>query len=169
MRLYGGQVPLIAEEILRVLVRSGDLEVADENVPEVEVDIQSVLKEYIRMDRELTSKARDEAARSGVSMMRIKRQLAKEKSFEVGEDAMGYIIDQLIETFLHSHHVEEVFSEDHDLRKRIRPILKRHMAVDEELDREVRDKIKNLEEGSKTWEQEYQKVMGSVKRNKGLE
>jgi len=169
MRLYGGQVPIIAEEILRVLVRSGDLEVAEENVPEVELDIQSVLREYIRMDRDITSRAREESTRSGVGMMRVKRQLAREKNFEVGEDALGYIINQLIEAFLHSHYVEEVFSEDHDLRKRIRPILKRHMAVDEELDREVRDKIKNLEEGSQSWDIEYQKVMGNVKRNKGLE
>ncbi len=42
MRLYGGQVPIIAEEVLRVLTRSGDLEVTDENMPEVELDIQSV-------------------------------------------------------------------------------------------------------------------------------
>jgi hypothetical protein len=169
MRLYGGQVPIIAEEVLRVLIRSNDVEVADENIPEVELDIQSVLREYIRMDREITNRARDESGRSGESLMRIKKQLAKEKNFQIGEDALGYIINQMIEAFLHSNYVEEVFSEDHDLRKRIRPVLAKHMAVDEELDREVRDKIKNLEEGSQAWDIEYQRVMGNVKRNKGLE
>jgi hypothetical protein len=168
MRLYGGQVPIIAEEVLRVLTRSGDLEVLEENLPEVELDIQSVLREYIRMDRELTERARDEAAKFGGSLMRAKKQFAREKNFQM-DDPLGYIINQMIEAFLHSNFVDEVFSEDHELRKRIRPILKRHMAIDEELDREVRDKIKNIEEGSQAWDVEYQKVMGNLKRNKQLE
>lgn len=169
MRLYGGQVPIIAEEILRVLTRSGDLEVTAENMPEVELDIQSVLREYVRMDREITSKARDAAAEDGSSIGRAKRELAKQKNFEVGEEALGYIINQLIETFLHSNFVEEVFSEDRDFRKRIKPVLVRHMSMDEQLDREVRDKIKNLEEGSQAWDIEYQKAMGNLKRNKNLD
>lgn len=169
MRLYGGQVPIIAEEILRVLTRSGDLEVSTEDMPEVELDIQSVLREYIRMDREIADKARDLAAQSGGSVGRAKRELAKQKNFEIGDEAIGYIIHQLIEAFLHSNFVEEVFSEDRILRKRIKPILVRHMTMDDQLDREVRDKIKNLEEGSQSWDIEYQKVMGNLKRNKNLD
>lgn len=168
MRLYGGQVPIIAEEVLRVLTRQNDLEVADENLPEVELDIQSVLREYIRMDRELTERAREEASKFGGSLMRAKKQFAREKNFQM-DDPLGYIINQMIEAFLHSNFVDEVYAEDHDLRKHIRPILKRHMSVDEELDREVRDKIKNIEEGSAAWDVEYQQVMGNLKRNKKLE
>lgn len=171
MRLYGGQVPVIAEELLRVLVRTGGLEVTDENMPEVELDIQSVLREYIRLDRELTDKARDTMRKSeqSVSIGRVKRQLAKEKNVQVGEDAIGYIINQLIEAFLHSQFVEEVYDTDNDLRKKINPILRRHMSVDEQLDREVRDKIKNIEEGSASWDVEYQKVMENIKRTKKLD
>lgn len=171
MRLYGGQVPVIAEEILRVLTRTGGLEVTDENMPEVELDIQSVLREYIRLDRELTDKARDtmRKADQSVSIGRVKRQLAKEKNIQIGEDAIGYIISQLIEAFLHSMYVEEVYDTDNDLRKKIKPILRRHMAVDEQLDREVRDKIKNIEEGSASWDVEYQKVMENMKRTKKLD
>lgn len=170
MRLYGGQVPVIAEEILRVLTRSGDLEVAEENMPEVELDIQAVLREYIRVDRELTDRARDIVAREGQrSIGRVKRQLAREKNVQIGEEAPGYIINQLIETFLHSMHVEEVFSADHDMRRKIAPILKRHMSMDEQLDREVRDRIKNMEEGSAAWDVEYQKVMEKLKDTKKLD
>ena len=171
MRLYGGQVPVIAEEILRVLTRTGGLEVTDENMPEVELDIQSVLREYIRLDRELTDKARDTMRRAdqSVSIGRVKRQLAKEKNVQIGDDAIGYIINQLIEAFLHSMYVEEVYDTDNDLRKKIKPILRRHMAVDEQLDREVRDKIKNIEEGSASWDVEYQKVMENMKRTKKLD
>ncbi len=82
---------------------------------------------------------------------------------------MGYIINQLIETLLHSNFVEEVYAVDRDIRKRIKPVLVRHMSMEEELDQEVRDKIKNLEEGSQAWDIEYQKVMGNLKRNKNLD
>jgi uncharacterized protein len=172
MRLYGGQVAVIAEEILRTLIRAGDLEIASEDVPEVELDIQSVLREYIRMDRELTERAKDYVAKSGgggSNIGREKRKLAKEKGFEVGEEAVGYIIDQLIETFFHSQFVEEVYAADIDLRRKMAPILRRHMSMDEELDREVRDKIKNLEEGSASWEIEYERVLSNLKRTKKID
>lgn len=171
MRLYGGQVPVIAEEILRVLTRTNGLEVTDENMPEVELDIQSVLREYIRLDRELTDKARENVRRSdgNLSVGRAKRQLAKDKNVQVGEEAITYIITQLIEAFLHSNFVEEVFDEDNELRKKIKPILRRHMSMDEQLDREVRDKIKHMEEGSASWDIEYKRVMENIQRTKKLD
>lgn len=172
MRLYGGQVPVIAEEILRVLTRTNGLEVAEENMPEVEVDIQSVLREFIRLDRELTERAREVIRKSGdnnLTIGRVKRQLAKEKNVQVGEEAIGYIITQLIEAFLHSSFVDEVYDEDNDIRKKVKPILRRHMSMDEALDREVRDKIKNIEEGGSNWDVEYQRVMENMKRAKKLD
>jgi hypothetical protein len=43
------------------------------------------------------------------------------------------------------------------------------MQVDEELDEEVRRRIKNLQEGTSTWEVEYGKVLDQIKRNRGLD
>ena len=43
------------------------------------------------------------------------------------------------------------------------------MMVEEELDAEVRRRIKNLEEGTSTWEVEYQRALEQIKRNRGLE
>jgi hypothetical protein len=74
-----------------------------------------------------------------------------------------------METFMQSGHVEEVFADDITLRKKLRDMLKKHMAVDEELDEEVRRRIKNLAEGTQTWEIEYAKVMEQMKRKHGLE
>lgn len=170
MRLYTGQVPAVAEDLLRNLLKGEFLEVLPENQEEVEQDIQSVLREYIRLDRELVEGARDQIAQRGRgSIGREKRHLAKMMGLSIADDPVGYITDQLIETFFHSHFVEEVFGADHDLRRCMTPILRGHMEVQQELDREVRDKIKNLEEGSAAWEIEYQKVMGSLKRTKKLE
>ena len=43
------------------------------------------------------------------------------------------------------------------------------MEVDTDLDREVRSKIKNLEEGTSDFEIEYARVMGQMKQRKRLE
>ncbi len=169
MRLYHGQVPAVAGELARTLSDSGDLEVEPANVPEVEMDIQSVLKEYIRLDRELSSRARDIQSSEGGSFHRIKGRLARRKGVDVHDDPIGYIIDQLIDIFFHSHFVNEVFADDRTLRKKMKPILESYMTVQDELDKEVRDKIKNLEEGSRDWEVEYEKVMERLKRTKNLE
>ncbi len=169
MRLYKGQVNLVANEIAKKLTDEGDLEVEPANVREVELDIQSVLKEYIRLDRDLSKQARDIQSAEGGSFGRHRSKLARQKGVDLFEDPMGYIIDQLIDIFFHSHFVNEVFSADRTLRKKIKPILEEYMTVQEELDEEARDKIKNLEEGSREWEVEYEKVMGRLKRNKNLE
>jgi hypothetical protein len=42
------------------------------------------------------------------------------------------------------------------------------MTVDEELDQEVRERIRNLEEGTQSWELEYSRVMEQMKTKHGL-
>jgi hypothetical protein len=70
---------------------------------------------------------------------------------------------------MQSPHVEEVFSDDATLRKRMTDILKKHMQIDDEIDAEVRRRIKNLEEGTATWEVEYQKALDQIKKNRRLD
>jgi len=65
--------------------------------------------------------------------------------------------------------VEEIFADDATLRKRMVDVLKKHMMVDDEVDAEVRRRIKNLEEGTATWEVEYQKALDQIKKNRRLD
>ena len=81
---------------------------------------------------------------------------------------LDYLLDQIVEMLMHSGNVDEVFAQDVDMRRKMAPVLKRHMAVDEELDRETRSHIKHMEEGTSTWEIEYRRVMEEIKRRKGL-
>jgi hypothetical protein len=169
MRLYTAKVPTISNELVRSLVDSGSIET--ENSGEVELDVASVLKEYIRVDRELTDKAKDLMEQRKLpygQFGKIKRTLADEKEFGLGEEAMTWICNQLLETFMHSANVEEVFADDPTLRRHIKDVLKKHMDVDEELDQEVRQRIKNLEEGTATWELEYNRVMDQIKQKHGI-
>ena len=169
MRLYTGKVPVISSEIVRSLVQGNDIEVT--NPAEVELDVSSVLKEYIRVDRELTDKAKDVMEQRKLTygqFGKIKRALADEKEFGLGEEGLSWICNQLLETFMHSANVDEVYADDATLRRHIKDVLKKHMAVDAELDAEVRQRIKNLEEGTATWELEYSKVMEQIKQKHGL-
>lgn len=169
MRLYSGKIPNIAGEIVKILVDSGDIAVVDRG--EAEMDAQAVLKEYLRLDREITERAKDVLQKRGLpyeQFGKVKRTIAHEKGMGLGEEGLEWMTSQMIESFMQSPHVEEIFAEDGVLRKRMADILKKHMLVDEELDEEVRRKIKNLEEGTATWEIEYTKVLDQMKRNRGL-
>ena len=61
-----------------------------------------------------------------------------------------------------------VFAEDKVLRNKIKDICKKHMQVDEAMDQEVRDRIKNLEEGTSAWDVEYAKVLDQIKSKHGV-
>ncbi|HLM74559.1 MAG TPA: DUF507 family protein, partial [Polyangiaceae bacterium] len=99
---------------------------------------------------------------------RLKKLVAEQKGIKVGDEMMDFLLDQLIEMLLHSNNVDEVFGQDHDLRRRMRPVLRKYLDVDAALDTEVRNRLKHVQEGSRTWEVEYQRVMGDIQRRKGL-
>lgn len=169
MKLYSGKIDSLATEIITRLVTDGDIEVSDRT--EAEQDAASVLKEYLRVDRELTERAKDIMEIRGLPYShfgRIKRGLADEKEFGLGEEGLTWILNQLLETFMQSKHIEEIFAEDTSMRRKLKDIVKKHMMVDEELDKEVRQRIRNLEEGTQTWEIEYNRVLEQMKQKFGL-
>jgi len=169
MRLYSAKVDTIATEVIGKLVQDGDLEVA--NPHEAQLDVASVLKEYIRVDKELTERAKDILEIRGLPhghLARTKRQLAEQKDFGLGDEAVVWITNQLVETFMQSQNVDEVFADDAVLRKKLKEIVKKHMQVEEELDQEARQRLKNLQEGTSAWEVEYARVMEQLKQKHGL-
>ncbi len=170
MRLYASRIPALITEIVEALVQKELVEIAAPMVKEVELDVESVLKEYLRAERQLTDEAKDLAHQRGLDYsahQKIKRQLAEQRKFGLYEDSVAYIANQLIETLLHSQHVEEIFGEDSDLRAAVAPVLKRHMAQADALDLEVRKRIKNLQEGTQDWEIRYQQTLERLKTARG--
>lgn len=156
-----------------MLLREGFVEVATEEVEEVRKDIESVLNEYMRMEREITEKAKDAVAKQGLdysSIVKIRRSMAAEKQLGIDDEALDYIVAQMIEIMMSSVHVAEVFAEDHDMNRVIVPVLRKHMSVEEELEKEVRQKIKHLQdsEGGVNWEIEYNRVKADLERLKKL-
>lgn len=172
MRLFGNKIATIVQDIVHTLITSELIEVAPENVKEVELDVESVLKEYLRAERQLSEQAKDLAHSRGLDYsahQKIKRQIAEKQKFGLYEDSVGYLATQLIETLMHTKNVEEIFGEDRDLRAAVAPVLKRHMADQDKLDLEVRKRIKNLQEGTQDWEIRYQQTLEKLKRARGEE
>jgi uncharacterized protein len=169
MRLYSGKVPVIADELVQQLIADGAIEVT--SPAEVRLDVESVLKEFLRLDREVTDEAKQRMETRGLGysqLGRIKTQVSKERGAPPPDEILPYLVNQTLEILFHSNNVEEIFAEDAELRTKITPILRKHMDIETELDKEVRSKIKNLEEGTANFEIEYEKVMDQIRRKRGL-
>lgn len=171
MRIYIGKVPDMSHEIVEVLAKSGAIEVLPDEIKEVEEDIASVLREYIRLEKEITEKARDIISYRNLDftyLSRIKNDLLKEKGIGIGDEVIKYLVEQIIEMFFYSSHVEEIYAQDHEIVRALVPIIKKYMVIEEELDQEVKKRIKNLQEGTSTWEIQYKKHMEDLKKAKKL-
>ncbi len=169
MRLYSGKVPIIADEIIRTLTADGDIEVF--SAEEARLDLEAVMKEFVRRDRQILDEAKNRMERGGLSysaLGKVKSIVAKENNFPGHEEKLPYLVQQLMTMLFHSNNVDEIYCEDVDLRKKITKALRGHTSLDNELDREVRSKIRNLSEGTAAFEIEYAKVMENLKRRKGL-
>ena len=170
MRLYSAKIPNVAQDIIRRLTEDGDIEVSDRE--EAELDIQSVLKEYLRVERELTEKAKDmlEKRNLGYDQFgRVKRKMAESSGIGLGAEGIIWMCNQILETFMQSKFVDEIYAEDSIIRRKMDEILQKHMLVDDDLDADVRRRIKNLEEGTANWDIEYQRVMAQIKQKRGLD
>ncbi|RME05033.1 MAG: DUF507 family protein [Deltaproteobacteria bacterium] len=172
MRLYKSKVPRIADEIVNDLVTEGMIEIDEESEDsDVKAGIEAILMEYIRMDQRLSEQTKDHLAQRAYDhreFRKIKQTLADRKNFGIGDDMLDYLTNQIISWFMVTPHVAEVFSEDHELRRRMVQIFRRHLDIDVTLDREVRARLKNLEEGTLQWEIEYDRVLRELKRKRGI-
>ena len=169
MRLYAGKVASISGEVVRSLIASKDIEA--ESPKEAEADVASVLNHYLAMEREVSERAKDILERTGrpqSEFPRVRELAAQEKGIKLGDETLDYLLDQVVEMFQNSHHVDEIFAEDVELRRKMAPIFKKHMALDDALDAEVRAQLRHVKEGSRDWDIEYARVLEQVKRKKGL-
>ncbi len=169
MRLYSAKVKPLSDELTKALVTAKDIEV--ENKDEVVRDLESVFNSYLVADKEAADRAKhllEVRNLPQTDFARLKKLAAEQKGIKAGDDMFDYLLDQCIEMLMHSSHVEEVYAEDHELRRRMRPILRKYLDMDEALEAEVRGKLKHVSEGTSTWEVEYERVKADIQRRKGL-
>jgi len=169
MRLYRGKIETIAEDVIRTLKEQESIELESEL--EARQDIEAVLKEYLRLEREIVDDAKNRMEIRGLGysqLGKVKSQVSKERGAPSQDEVLPYLLDQIMHLLFHSANIAEIFAEDVELRKAITPILRKHMEVDSDLDREVRSKIKNLTEGTTDFDVEYARVMEQIKDKRGL-
>jgi hypothetical protein len=169
MRLHSARVGHIAADMIKALTANGAIEC--KAPAEVQRDLESVLHEYIRAEAEISERARDLVARRNLphsEFGKLKRLLAEEQQVKLGEEAVDYILDQLVEILMHSNNVDEVYVEDVELRRLMREPLRRAAAAEEELEQQVRGRLKHVQEGTSLWEVEYRRMREDIKRRKGL-
>ncbi|MBN2496784.1 MAG: DUF507 family protein [Deltaproteobacteria bacterium] len=171
MKIYSKLLPKLGRDIVRELLDAGDIEIEPENVPAAEEDFAAIVGEYLRQDAELNESAKDLLARRGWNASKFgeaRRVMAETRRFPIGDDGVDYVIEQMLEFMMISSRIEEVFAPDHAMRKRIVGVLRRYMQIDDEVDTEVRKRLKHLQEGTRDWEIQYQRTAEQVRRNKGL-
>ena len=169
MWLHSGRTQHIASQIVKTLTSTRDIET--DFSKEVELDVEAVLNQYIRDEREVNEKARELLAARGLpnsELGRMRRFVADQRKVKLGDDAVDYLLDQLLEMLMHSTNVEEIYADDVEMRRKMRMFLRAEMEAEESLQTEVRGQLKHVKEGSSIWEVEYQRMMHDIKRRKGL-
>jgi hypothetical protein len=169
MRLYRGSIPKASEEIVQSLLEARLIEAPAPR--DVMADVAAVLTSYVEAERDITDRAKSHAQARGLpptEVARIRKSLAEQRGIQLGDELLDYLLAQLIEMLMHSGNVDEVFGEDHDLRRVMRTPLRKHLELEQAVDAEVRGKLKHVQEGTRTWEVEYRRVLEEVQRRKGL-
>ncbi|MFN7952279.1 MAG: DUF507 family protein [bacterium] len=170
MKLYRSKIEPLAKDILGTLNAARDIEVAPDRVAEAELDVRAILDQYVRVDSEVLDRAKDLVQQRNLpqtELGRVRRIVAEERKHKVGDDGVDWLIDQIIEGFMVSANVDEVFADDPTLRRHIHDVMRKHLEEDNAIDVEVRGRLKHLQEGTQAWEIEYQRVLQEVRKKRG--
>jgi len=155
--------------MVQALTGAGAIEC--ESPGEVQKDLESILNQYIRDEREATEHAKDLLASRNLpptELPRLRKLAAEQRSIRIGDEAIDYLLDQLVEILMHSTNVDEVFAEDFELRRLLRDPLRSEEVEEEKLQAEVRGQLRHVKEGTALWEVEYRRMMEEIRRRKGL-
>ncbi|MBS1149056.1 MAG: hypothetical protein H6Q89_754 [Myxococcaceae bacterium] len=171
MRLYPKVIPIISREVVQRLMQDGDVEVETMRIADAEMDLSAIMREYLAAEERVNQATREALERRGYDASKfnqVKREMADVRGFKMGDEGIEYCINQMLEFLLISRNVEEVFSADNVMRTKIFQSMKKHLDVDDEIDREARGRLKHLQEGTSAFEVEYNKTIEQIRRARGL-
>ncbi|HZA51472.1 MAG TPA: DUF507 family protein [Myxococcaceae bacterium] len=171
MRIYPKVIPIISREIVQKLTGDGDVEVEPMRIADAEMDMSAIMREYLANEERVNQATREALERRGYDASKfnqVKREMADVRGFKMGDEGIEYVINQMIEFLLVSRNVEEVYAQDNILRQKIHQVMKKHLDVDEEIDKEARARLKHLQEGTSAFDIEYSKTVEQIRRARGL-
>ncbi len=171
MKLYRARIPVIAKAVIDKLCAEGDIEVELENRSEAELDLVSIMEEYLRRDYSLRDSVKETMSKAGIGYDqygKTRARMADEWNHPVGDDVERYLARQFVENFMISRFVDEVYTEDGWLWKKTLGVIKDHDIDERELRDEARTSIKNIAEGTVEFEVAFERAMREVRKRRGL-
>src|SRR5688572_16270313 len=138
MRLYPKVIPIIAREAVQKLMQEADIEVEALRIADAEMDLAAIMREYLANEERVNQATREALERRGYDHSKfnqVKREMADVRGFKMGDEGIEYVINQMIEFLLISRNVEEVYAADNILRQKIFQVMKKHLDVDDEIDK----------------------------------
>jgi uncharacterized protein len=171
MALYRKVIPKIARDIIRTLSAKQAIVVDESRMAEAELDLAAVIVAHLDAEEQISREAVDTLARLGLAkdkFLQMKQRFAAQRGIKTGEEGLDYLLNQLGEALFASKNIEEIFAEDHELRKIIKECIEKALKVSDEVEQEARARLKNVREGTPEWDIEYPRMIAQVKRQKGL-
>lgn len=171
MKLYRSKVPVIASECIRRLVEDRDIEIDPARQPDAEADLAAIMEDYLRRDGDLREVIRDRMARGAIpydQYGKIRNEVAEQRAHPTNDDVERFLARQFAEVLMISPNVEEVFSDDTVLYKKMMAVIRGHDVDEAGLRDEARLKVKNVREGTVEYEIAFEAAVRDVKKRKGL-
>ena len=166
MKIYRRVIPKIAKDVVRVLLVNRAIEVEDGRRDEAELDIAGVLVKYLNDVEKLNTDAKEALIRHKLpseNLGKVKKNIASKRKLVIGKGDVEFVQGLMLDSLFNSSNIQEVFADDDELKGMIDGAMGKYLGVDAELDREVRNKLKGLREGTVEWETEYNRVIGQMR------
>jgi len=164
-------IPSIAQDILRALSKEGDIEIKENRMDEAILDVSKVFRDYLQEEEDLNQEAMIFIQNNNLAsrdFATVKAKLAEEKGFDYGDGAIEMLLADVVDALLKSNNIEEVYEDNNTLINKMHEVVKKYLDVDDMLDKEAREQLKNLEEGTLEWDIAYKKAIHELKRKKNL-
>jgi hypothetical protein len=171
MKLYRVKIAPIAHEVIQTLNDTGLIEVDPEKRAEAELDLVAIMEEYLRRDTALREAVRENMSAHNIPYEqygKVRSKMAEEWGHPTGDDVERFLSRQMVENFMISHFVQEVFADDKEIFKKILQILVKNDVDEGALRAEAQERIQNIPEGTVDYELALNRAMKEVKKRHGL-
>ena len=148
LNLYRKVIPKISHDVVRFLRSREYAEIEDTQVIEAELDLSTVMVDYMNKEDRISQEAKAGLQRRHLSPDRyimVKKSIAEVREFPLANDGIDFVTTQVLEALFDSNNVEEIYGSDDELKEVVGEVIAKHLALDEEIDRNVRAALRNVQ------------------------
>lgn len=171
MKLYRARIPTIARAVIERLCTEGDIEVDINEREEAQRDLEAIMDSYFKRDNEARDAAKDLLERKGLpydQFGKLRKELAESRGLPMGDEVERFLARQFAENFMISRWIQEVFSEDKIVYKKVLEVIKANDVDDRKIEQEAKERIKNVAEGSVEYQDALARARREVLKRHGL-